>query len=515
MADDTELDPLTPVLVGVGTAYRPVAGGAGPDIEVPDVEALELMVEAAAAAFDDAAFDDAAVADQLRSRLGWVAVPVGTWSYSDAARLVADRLVADRLRAETVHTVRVEVGVSQQTPVRVAWELIAAGELDVALVVGGEAKATEQRRSRAGLGPIVTEQNRTEQDGVDPDECWSAEGEIVAQAEIDAGMWDAVEHYACIDNALAAADAMSLDEQLDTNAELWHRLNQAAAANPEAAFPEHRDARFLRVPGPGNRPLAHPYAKWHSTQWGVDQAGALLLCSVAVARELGVQRDRWVFPRVLVESSSSVPLSCRAELHRWPAMEVLGRAAADHLAVSLESIEHRDIYSCFPSAVRVQQRELGLDPADPSTSTGGMSFGGGPFNNYTYQSTAAVVRAVRADPGSLGLVTTVSGLLTKPALAVWSSEPGAPALVADLADRADEVTARRRVVAEHTGSARVATFTVTHEGGVAAKAFVIADVDDSTRWIGTSDEPGLLAAGLSGELIGRTVTVDGATCTLG
>ncbi|MEI2700661.1 MAG: hypothetical protein V9E94_20825 [Microthrixaceae bacterium] len=202
-------------------------------------------------------------------------------------------------------------------------------------------------------------------------------------------------------------------------------MSAVAAATPDAAFAEQRDRDFLRGPGPGNRPLAHPYAKWHCAQWGVDQAAALVLCSVAVARELDVPRNRWVFPRVLVESSSSVPLSCRAELHRWPAMAVLGRVAQEHLGVPLSSIGHVDLYSCFPVAVRVQQRELGLDPNATPTSTGGMAFGGGPFNNYTYQSTAAVVAAVRADPGSLGLVSTVSGLLTKPALGVWSTEPGA------------------------------------------------------------------------------------------
>lgn len=498
-----DLDPSTPVLVGVGTACRPVAGDPGG----ADVEALDLMVEAAAAACDDAAPQGRG---GLVSRLNWVAVPTGTWGYADAGRLIADQLTGAGSGA--VRTVRVEVGVSQQTPLRVAWGLIAAGEIDVALIVGGEAKATEQRRARAGLESLETVQGP-----VTPDECWAAEGEIVAQAEIDAGMWQAVEHYACIDNALAAAEHMTLGEQLDINADLWSRLAAVAAARPDAAFTEPRDRAFLRDPGPGNRPLAHPYAKWHSTQWGVDQAAALVLCSVAVARELAVPRDRWVFPRVLVESSSSVPLSCRAELHRWPAMEVLGRAAEDHLGVSLSSIGHVDLYSCFPVAVRVQQRELGLDPNATVTLTGGMAFGGGPFNNYTYQSTAAVIGAVRADPASLGLVCTVSGLLTKPALAVWSTEPGdqgSPALVADLAEIADAVTARLQVVADHVGPATVATYTVTFDGDMAASAFVIAELDGSTRWIGTSTDPALLAAGTAGELIGRTVLIDGGTCAL-
>ena len=72
MVDATDdLDPSTPVLVGVGTASRPVAG----DPDGVDVEALDLMGEAAVAAFDDAGRKGR---DGLISRPGWVAVPTGT-----------------------------------------------------------------------------------------------------------------------------------------------------------------------------------------------------------------------------------------------------------------------------------------------------------------------------------------------------------------------------------------------------------------------------------------------------
>lgn len=491
--DPASLDPRTPILVGVGTAHRATTVD-----EADVIEPVDLMVEAATAAFADAG------GRSLVGRLGWVAVPVGNWSYADPGRLVADRLGAPRAA-----TVRVEVGVPQQTPVRVAAERIRSGALDVALVVGGEAKATQLRRARAGLDPVETGQGDLE-----PDERWLPEGEIVAQSEIDAGMWQPYEQYACIDNALRVAEGRSVEEHLDEIAQLWERLNRVARTFPEAAFPEPLDASFLRNAGPGNRPLAFPYAKWHSTQWAVDQAGAMVLCSAGVARELGVPVERWIFPQVLVESSQSVPLSKRAELHRWPAMRVLGEAAARHLGRPLATLEHVEVYSCFPSAVRVQQRELDLSVDGTPSVMGGMAFAGGPFNNFTYQSTAAVVQRVRAQPGSLGMVTTVSGLLTKPALAVWSSEPGPGLLLGDLADDAAAVTGRCESVGQHDGSARVATATVIYSGDEPCSAFVIADIDAGTRWVGTSTDPELLASVLSGDLFGREVRVDGTTCVL-
>jgi acetyl-CoA C-acetyltransferase len=335
----------------------------------------------------------------------------------------------------------------------------------------------------------------------------------MTQAEIDAGMWSPVEQYACIDNALAHAEDVAPQQHLDQIAELWHRLNTVAVANPDAAFPTPRSTEFLRSAGPGNRPLAYPYAKWHSTQWAVDQAAALVLCSAALAEELGVAADRWVFPHVLAESSHSLSLSRRGELHRWPAMQVLGQAAAQRLGAPLSQVPHVELYSCFPSAVRVQQRELGLDPDGTPSITGGMAFAGGPFNNFTYQSTAAIVTRLREDPGSLGMTTTVSGLLTKPAIAVWSTDPAPDGeWVADLAGDAEAATASRTATAHHHGEGTVATWTVTYDGDEPRSAFVIADLDDDTRWVGTSSDAALLERALRDGVIGDRVRIDDTSC---
>jgi len=151
-----------------------------------------------------------------------------------------------------------------------------------------------------------------------------------------------------------------------------------------------------------------------------------------------------------------------------------------------------------------------------------MTFAGGPFNNFTYQATAAVVERLRAAGDGLGMVTTVSGLLTKPGLTVWSAHPPErDALVLDLVDTAREATAVVDVTSSSSGAATVATYTVTYEPGEAsdepAKAFVVADLPDGRRWIGTSRSADLLAAGVGasgGELIGTTVVIDGTECAL-
>ena len=224
------LDPRAPVLIGVGEAHRPADGAAG-------IEPLELMVEAAVAAFDDAGVAS------LRSEVGMIAVPEGTWSYPDVARLIADRLGATGAR-----TVRADVGVPQTEPLAVAFERIRRGELDTALIVGGEAMASATVARRAGAEVAETSQG----DAV-ADERWSAEGEIIA--EVRAGMWSPVEQYACIENALGHAEGQTFDEQLDDIAELWAGFNAVATTNPRAAFARPRSAAELRVAGPDNRPI--------------------------------------------------------------------------------------------------------------------------------------------------------------------------------------------------------------------------------------------------------------------
>ena len=96
----------------------------------------------------------------------------------------------------------------------------------------------------------------------------------------------------------------------------------------------------------------------------------------------------------------------------------------DLAGVTNEGLQHVDLYSCFPAAVQITARELGIPLERQLTVTGGMTFAGGPLNSYALHSTARMAEVLRADPLSVGLVTSVSGFLTKFGAALWSTEPG-------------------------------------------------------------------------------------------
>jgi acetyl-CoA C-acetyltransferase len=476
------------VLVGLGAA----ADGA------PAVELMTWAVRAAA---------DGAGAPGLLGALDLVLVLQGSWSATHPGRTVAGRVGSPEARA-----LRCEVGVSQQEVINHALRAVAAGECDAVVVVGGEARAWTRD---GGVEP--------EEEAAPPDEVVTRPLDFVAEVERAAGVvLPPVLQYALIENALAAAEDLTVAAQRDEIAGLWARCNEVARSNPAAAFPSPMSAREIATPGPRNRPLAFPYNRWHASQWTVDQATALLVCSVGRAADAGVPADRWLFPHVALHSSQAVTLTARRHLHAWPGMAALGHAAEAHLGRPLRDLALAEVYSCFPAAVRVQQRALGLDPGGTPTLTGGMAFAGGPFNHFVLQSMVTLAGRLRADPSELGLVTTVSGMLSKPGLAVWSASPPSadrPALVEDLG--AQTVAATETVpvvpVAPSDAAATVVSFTVTYggaDGSDPARVAIVADLADGVRTAATCEDAATARLALAEGLIGRDVRVKDTTFSL-
>ncbi|MEX0666358.1 MAG: hypothetical protein WD598_16510 [Acidimicrobiia bacterium] len=481
-----------PVLVGVGFAMQDV------DDPVQAVDVLELMTQAADAAGADA---DAA---KLLPAVERILVPRGTWTYSAPGRFVAQHVGAD-----DAHPVRASLGIPQQSLINEALHAIMRGDLEVAMVVGGEARRRQMLARRAGIDLPERDQSSIEPDEERP---LAVAEELMAPSEREARIVLPIQQYALIENALRHAEGRTLDEHRDEVAALYAGFNEVARANPRAAFPGERSAAFLREPGPGNRPIAFPYNKWHVTQMNVDQAVALVFCSAHAARAHGIDPERWVFPHVALESTQAVSLSRRREMHAWPAMRTLGRVAALGLGRPLATIEHAELYSCFPVAVRVQQRELGFPTDSVPTITGGMAFAGGPLNSFVLHETAEMAARVREHPGDTGLVGAVSGLLTKPGLSAWSTSPrGDGPVVADLASEAKAQTATIDSITNYQGPATIATYTVMYDGDEPTSVVAIADDPDGHRCVAIAEDAELAEQGTKEELIGIPIRVNSTT----
>lgn len=476
------IDPRTPVLVGAGVADQRLAeAGAG-------VGELELM----ARAVEDAAEGLGGLLGAVRH----VLVPRGTWRHGDPGRWLANRF-----KILDAHSTLAELGVLQQSLITRACADIAAGRADVVLVVGGEAAHRRLRARIAGVelaDPVA--------DGV-PDTVWAPGADILARVEIDRHLAVPARQYAVMESAIGAARGLSPADNAREIAALWQGFSAVAADGGHAVRGRALREDELLSPEGRNAWLADPYTKWHCSQMNVDQAAALLLCSAEAARRFGVERGRWVFPTMAAEANTMVPLVARPDLDRSPGFAAVGAA----LGSGVRDTTHVDLYSCFPAAVRIQQRELGLTEraGRALTATGGMAFAGGPLNNYVLQATVEVAANVLA--GGDGLVTAVSGMVTKQAGALWAGRPAAGGF------RAVDVSAElpaRPVDADYAGPADVVGCTVAFEQGEPAVAIAVVEGTGGVRSVASSTEADVLASMRADPWIGRSVRVSGDTFSI-
>ncbi len=496
----SEIDPRTPVVVGAAeVVHRP-----GSDF-IPS-SATDLLVEAA-----HAALDSSGAAAELGSVVGEVVVPHGTWTESDPGRAVVATIGAPGARS-----IRTELGVLQLTLVGRAIESVAGGAAEAVLVVGGENRWSGVVAGKAGDEVPAPPAQATDSE---PDEIIAPTDSIISPVEIERNLTTAAHQYAIIESAIRHAAGSTVKEHQWWLGELWSSFARVAATAPAGWDQRGMGPDDISRASATNRLIAAPYPKWLVSQWNVDQAAALVVTTVGAARRLGIDEQRWVFPRALALSNLVVPMTERAELYRWPAFGVCAGRALEAAGVEPEDIGPIDLYSCFPAAIQIQSDELsrrfGVDRLQfdrpstlrPLTITGGMTFGGGPFNNYALQGAAAMVRTLRqAGPGATGLTSAVSGLLTKPAVAVWSTTaPAEPAAVLDVTAEADAATARRPVDADLVGSASVVGATVIPDRDGDLTTVVVVESGNGVRTVAQSRDRSVGDRFLVEDMVGEPV----------
>ena len=479
------IPPHTPVLVGVGLAMR------REDDPANALEPIDLMLEAVRAAGTDSG------APTLLAEVGSIAVPRGRWRYRNPSGEIARAI-----GATGATTIVSSVGVLQQTLIADACQAIAEGKIDSALVTGSDAG---YRILRAKLAAGRADE-RDQSD--DPDVQLEPKAELRHPAEVAAGLKMPVGLYAMLESARRAAAGLSVDDHRDRLAARYARFAEIASANPESWTRTPLDATTIRDEGPRNPMQAFPYTRAHCSTWNVDQAAALLLCSVERAAALNIDRSRWVFPVASAESNYMVPLSARADLIRSPGADATAHAVLESGGIAAADIDLIELYSCFPVAVDACADALDLPPDRDLTITGSMAFAGGPYNNYFFQATARAAQLLRAGVGRTALLSCVSGILTKQAFALWSSEPPAAGFVCrDVTEEVAAAAAELAVVEGYTGGGRIAGCTVLHARGEQPLAVALIDTDDGTRALAVSDASETVAGMESEEWVGRRLYV--------
>jgi acetyl-CoA C-acetyltransferase len=482
------MDPRTPVIVGVGQVLQRL------DDPAEAREPVALMVEAVGGAARDAGLASVPEPDAL-----WV-VNLLSWNYGNPARFVADDLGFSSMPDSRLGLSAMG-GNTPQTLVNKAARSIVSGEADTIFLTGGE---TSRSRHRARAAGMPWKWRTTDA----PPTVVTAEMDMVSAEEARRGIYMPVQVYPMFETAIRAAAGRSVEEHQKRISELYARFSAVAVDNPFAWDRVRHDAEEIRTVGPRNRMIGLPYPKMMNSNNQVDMAAAILVCSAERAASLGVPRDRWVFPLSGTDTHEHPWISERFRYDETPAVRIGGRRALELAGIGIDDVSVVDLYSCFPSAVQLGAASLGLDIGSQLTRTGGLQFGGGPWNNYVMHAIATVVADLRERPGEHGLVWANGGFATKHAIGVYGTVPPAAGFRHDSPQDEIDALPRRELAStdDAAGPAIVEAYTVMFDrDGHPERTIAACLLADGRRAWGTSEVLDTARSMCEGEWVGREV----------
>jgi acetyl-CoA C-acetyltransferase len=491
-----DLSPNTPVIVGVG--FCQVKN----DDPTQCPEPLALMLSA----IRDAAHD--AGAESLPTEFESIAVQRGSWKYTNPGVMLADALGCSGARS-----ILADLGVLQLMPLFELCQAVAAGEQAVGVVTGGEARYRELRSLLTGQAVTDTEQA---DDTPPPDVFYETPDPFSSELEQQRGIWAPGEFYAIADSALRHHQGHSIEEHRDKIASLYSHFSHIAAENPHAWKQQKLAPEEIRNPAKKNAMIAFPYTKRMMSQWNVNQAVAIIVCSLARARQLQLDEAGWIYPVSAVQSRHVVSLAQKKHLHTHPGAVLTGRRALELAAVTTDDIAAVDLYSCFPSAIVATAGDLQLDDTRALSVTGSMAYAGGPYNHGALDSVARMVEVLRertreqegAAGGQTGLVTNISGMFGKQACALFSTQPNPQGFAFDdITETVAEQEIPLPLASDYVGAATIVGYSVMYHKADISHGIAFCDTPDGARTVVRTDDKQLAEQMTQQEFVGRRVQV--------
>jgi len=456
---------LIPVIVGVGEFVdRPE--------QVTDAqEPLALMAQALRNADVDAGGSFLARLESIEL------VGLISWPYADPVSQLCQRL-----GIQPQHRNNAPMG--GETPVRLVHQAatrIAKGDISVAAVVGGEAMHARSRAKKEKGRLTWTPQPAPEQ----VTQFASSRFELSPVAR-QLGVTDPAQIYPLYEMAAQAAWNQTPAEAQQESARLWAQYAAVAANNPSAWITHAPDATQIGTASKDNRLINWPYPKFMVANPNVNQAAAIIVTSLALARAAGIPDDRIVHVWGGADAREPENYLLRDRYDRSTAQAEVLKAAVQIAGGKAEAFNHLELYSCFPVVPKMALRELGLNPQKHvPTVTGGLSFFGGPLNNYMSHAVCAMVRRLREQPQSLGLLYGQGGYVYKHHSLVLSTRPAPAPLALEHSVQAAADAARETVpalVEGYQGPASIETYTVLYaRDGEPLYGIVVLRTEDGRR----------------------------------
>ena len=276
-------------------------------------------------------------------------------------------------------------------------------------------------------------------------------------------------------------------EALAESGHLWSVYSSVASQNPNAWLKRAVPAEEIVTPTPDNRLIAWPYTKLMVANPSVNQSAAILVTSLAKAREAGIAENKLIY--IWGGASAEEPRDYleRDQFHQSHAQNAVLGSVMEMVEGDGTAFDAIELYSCFPTVPKMARRTLKLGPDVQPTVTGGLTFFGAPLNAYMAHAACAMVRKLRGG-GKLGLLYGQGGFVTKHHGLILSPQPPRTTLAQDTSVQAEADRNRQPAppfVTEASGTGKVESFTVIYGRGGAA--------DHGVVMLRTTEDPRALA----------------------
>src|SRR6476620_5080309 len=397
-------DDRIPVIVGVGEIVdRPKESSKG-------LEPLALLEQALKRAEADSGGKLLGEIDSLDI------VNFLSWRYSDP-----EIHLAGRLGITPKHAYYGPVG--GESPIRYLHEAakrIARGECSVAAVCGAEAQSTATKAERGKIDlpwtPFAHDVEEPQRGAV-----------FQKPMAVKLGVFRPITVYPFYEAASSAHWGQTPREAMAESGQLWSTYSSVASQNPNSWLKRRFTADEITTPTPDNRLIAWPYTKLQVANPTVNMGGALLMTSLAKAREAGIAEDRLVYVRGGASAEEPRDYLIRDQFFESHPQNAVLNAVLDLVGGDGKAFDAIELYSCFPCVPKMARRTLGLGTEVQPTVTGGLTFFGAPLNTYMTHAACAMVRKLRSG-AKLGLLYGQGGFVTKHHALVVAKAPPREAL---------------------------------------------------------------------------------------
>lgn len=465
------------------SSVRPVIIGVGQYVDDgSQLEPVDLLMRAS-----KVALEDSGVPTLSKLVTDCIIINILSWRYRDPGSLLAHKLgLANWPRS--YHTTA--GGQSPITALAYASEQLAENPSLVFLIGGAESSASRAQFRRTALRPPWSQLDDTKTDAIH----LGSELDMASQIELQLGLVLPINTYALVESRIAANLGRSIQQHTGHIAQLWSDFSKVAASNPHANIRMQVDPDEIAGVSVKNRMVSTPYTKLLCSNSEVDMAASFIVTTEERAHQIGITQEKIVYLHKVVTAVDSNYLSERPNIERSIPISRCGQALEDSLGIAPSEYDLIDLYSCFPSAVEVSSAELGIDPTSKvPTITGGLTFAGGPWNNYVSHAVSSMVARLRSATSSFGLLSANGGILSKHALAAMSCQPPQNPFSTVNLDHLAASGVKSVEVRRSTSSAEVEAHTINYDrSGQATRAYIFTRSADGARIIGTSADPRIM-----------------------